>query len=102
MSTDIQAPGQATQPAVKKQSWFWGLFSSQPKEEEEEGGDCICCACRPYVTYCGRFDDSPLIDTPVTSADCQECVRIWNHEACPNCGCKNYETCEMCEGGLDD
>lgn len=98
MSTGFQAPGQATEPAAKKQSWFWGLFASQKDDE----GDCIFCPCRPLVMYCGRFDDSPPKHVPISNGDCPECVQIWLHGVCPGCGCAQHQTCEKCEGGFDD
>lgn len=24
--------------------------------------ECIACDCRPLVTFCGAYDDSPLVD----------------------------------------
>lgn len=60
-------------------------------------GDHIGCYCRPHIAYCGIYDSSPLRDEDLDGTECAECRRIWQDEACPNCGCRPGDTCRLCD-----
>lgn len=68
-----------------------------PPDHDDEGPACISCRCRPAVTYCGRYDDSPAsVEEVDEEKDCRECVRVWTELGCPNCGCFSYQECDLC------
>lgn len=67
------------------------LAATSPADREH-----IVCDCRPKMTYCGAFDDTPPKDEDIDGSECPECLEVWS-TGCPNCGCKPDEDCAKCE-----
>ena len=77
-------------PKMTGWTWFWGLFTG-PGEAEHIG-----CPCRPLVMFCGAYDESPLNVQPIDGSECPECLNVWHHGACANCGCRKGQYCDLC------
>lgn len=63
----------------------------------EDDLEHIACDCRPLITLCGAYDDSPWSEQWDEAACCSECVRVLYEVGCPGCGCRIYEGCQKCE-----
>lgn len=68
--------------------------TTTPDDTEPEH---IACDCRPLVTLCGAYDDSPWSEQWNEAACCKECVRVLYEVGCPGCGCRVYEGCQKCD-----
>jgi hypothetical protein len=60
----------------------------------------ITCACRPAISYCGRYSAGASAEVTTFEAEsvwCTECMGVFEGTGCGLCGCRYGALCNACE-----
>jgi hypothetical protein len=57
----------------------------------------IVCGCRLRVAFCGAYEETDPDGLDVDGTECADCLVVYRTGRCPNCGCRPYEECRLCE-----
>lgn len=63
----------------------------------DEGPVHIFC-CQHDVSVCGVYRPGPFLDDWSDEDECESCL----HLPCTVCGCRENESCDLCENVFDD